>query len=213
MTADRMEWVWASQGEGAPWRRMDLDDWHRDGIRWTAGDTLYADAPDLLAVLGEIRDRTAPRAWLYVGPVLERWGYHWPDQAPWERPDGSLCDWGAMRGYGPVGGMCADERTSILVALCGCWAIGTMHHEVLHHVWRRLAWEERAILEEHGDILRAAGTPPDVRDPEWWERPEEAEARSYEMWASGLPQPHGAVPPAEVVEVWRRIAAGHVGRR
>lgn len=213
-TSERMDWVWTSAGEGAPWRRIDLNDWRHDGSRWVAGDTLYGEDMNLLSVLGDIRDRAAPRAWLYVGPVPQIYGYAWPDRAPWGRPDATICDWGSMRVYTPCGGWCGDGgRVSIAIGLCGAWPLGTMHHEVFHHVWRRLHWEERATLEEYGDILRGAGTPPDVRDPDWWQGDEEAEARSYQMWACGLPQPHGAVPPSEVVAVWRRIAAGHVGRR
>lgn len=211
---DRMDWVWVSQGEGAAWRRIDVDDWRHDGTRWQAGDTLYADDANMLSALGEIRDRCAPRAWLYVGPVPQIWGYHWPDQAPWTRPDGTLCDWGAMRGYGPCVGFCGGPlRDAIAVGLCGSLPVHTLHHEIMHHVWRRLTWEEQATLEEYGDALRGAGTPPDIRDAGWWQAAEEAEAVAYERWACGMAQPHGAEPPAEVLAVWRRIASGVVGRR
>lgn len=208
-----MEWIWLSAGEGAAWRRMDIEDWMHDGTRWVAGVTLYADDSAMLAALAAIRDRCAPRAWLYVGPVPQTWGYQWPDRAPWERPDGTTCDVGSMRRYGDCNGWCGDRRASIAVGLCGTLPVQTMHHEVLHHCWRRLTWEERATLEEYGDHLRAMGTPPDVRNPGWWMEAEEAEARSYEMWACGLPQPHRAEVPPEVEMVWRQVAAGYVGRR
>lgn len=212
-TDTKMDWLWLSAGEGAPWRRMDIDDWHRDGIRWSAGNTLYGNDTAMLAALADIRDRSAPRAWLYVGPGLEVYGHHWPDMAPWIRPDGTACDWGAMRRYGEYAGWCGDSRVSIMIALCGTVPLRTMHHEVLHHVWRHLTWQEQAILEDYGDTLRDRGTPTDVRDPEWWMRPEEAEARAYELWSCRLPQPHRAVPPAEVIAIWRQIASGHIGRR
>lgn len=88
-----------------------------------------------------------------------------------------------------------------------------MHHEALHHAWRWLTPEERDTLEEYGDSLRAMGTPPEVRNYGWWMEAEEAEARAYEMWSRGLPQPHRAEVPPEVEKVWRQIAAGYVGRR
>lgn len=207
-----MDWLWLSAGEGAPWRRMSLDDYAHDDTRWVPGDTLYANDTGMLAALAEVRDRCAPRAWLYVGPTPQIWGYHWP-LVPRERPDGTVFDAGAVRYFADFKGFCADRKASIGIGLCGGVPLRTMHHEVLHHVWRRLDWDEQAALEKYGDALRDAGAPPDVRDHGWWAKAEEAEARSYEMWSCGLPQPHDAEPPADVIQVWRRIASGVVGRR
>jgi len=189
---------------------VDLDTWN--GLRAGHGRRFTTPAPpdaERLAAVVEIAARVAPRCPLYLGGRLEHYGSHWPFIIR-TRPDGTR--WGQeLHAWGPIGGLCAADRSEAMAS--EPWTDAITHHELFHSLWWRLDDQERAALEGWGDLLRAKRCPAGVVDSSWWQSSEEAEARSYEVWATDGEPPHGLEPPRSVVRIFKLVATGKVGRR
>jgi hypothetical protein len=92
--------------------------------------------------------------------------------------------------------------------------LSTLHHEILHEVWERLDPEATAILEAHGHQIRTAnadvtrGNGRLVCAQDWIDQPGEAEAYSYQHWATGSDNFLGVGYPTDVIGIFERVSRG-----